>query len=89
LLHSALLALECFIPRANNSPGIPRTGQAPEDESGILSKLFFAWINPILLRGYRSLLLSYDLPPLSHDMGAKLSREAMLKSWSRRGEYQL
>ncbi len=87
LLHSVLLALECFVPRAN-SPGIPRRGQAPEDESGMLSKLFFAWINPILLRGYRSLLLSYDLPPLSHDMGAKLSREAMLESWSRRGEYQ-
>ncbi|KAK4233232.1 P-loop containing nucleoside triphosphate hydrolase protein [Achaetomium macrosporum] len=81
LLHALLLALECLVPR-DNPPGIPR--RAPEDESGILSKLFFGWINPVLLRGYRSLLLSYELPPLSRDLSAKRSRQAMLDSWSRR-----
>ncbi|KAL2127939.1 hypothetical protein VTI74DRAFT_9944 [Chaetomium olivicolor] len=83
LLHALLLALECFVSRAN-PPGTPRKRQAPEDESGILSKLFFAWINPLLLRGHRSLLLSYDLPPLTRDLSAKLSRQAMIESWNRR-----
>lgn len=83
LLHALLLALEFFVPRANPPE---RYGHCPEDGS-ILSKLFFAWINPILLRGYSSsssLLLSHDLPPLGRDLNAKLSREAMIASWNRR-----
>ncbi|AEO64833.1 uncharacterized protein THITE_2142635 [Thermothielavioides terrestris NRRL 8126] len=83
LLHAALLFLECFTPRAKPH-GVPWSGQSPEDNSGILDKLFFAWIIPILLRGYKSLLLSQDLPPLSAELSAKLAREAMLESWNRR-----
>ncbi len=87
LLHALLLALECFAP-SPHPPCVPRRGPAPEDESGVLSKLFFAWINPILLRGYGSLLLTHDLPSLSQELSAKFSREEMIRSWGRRGQSQ-
>jgi hypothetical protein len=64
---------------------MPRREQSPEEASGVLSRLFFAWINPILLRGYKSMLDTYDLPPLGLDMSAELSREAMLQAWNKRG----
>ncbi|KAL2159582.1 hypothetical protein VTH06DRAFT_2151 [Thermothelomyces fergusii] len=83
LLHTLLLVLECFPPRANQL-GTSRENQAPEDSGGVLSRLLFAWINPFLLRGYTSLLLSHDLPPLPRDMSAKQLRQAMVESWNRR-----
>lgn len=85
LLHTLLLVLECFLPRANQQ-GTPRKNQAPEDNAGTLNRLLFAWINPFLLQGYKSLLLSYDLPSLPLDMSAKLIRQAMVESWNRRGQ---
>ncbi len=85
--RAVLLTLNCFAPRPYPSP-TSRKGHALEDESGILGKLFFAWINPILLRGYGGLLLSHDLPFLSRDLSAKLSRAEMIRSWNRRGQSQ-
>jgi hypothetical protein len=84
VLHSVLLVLECLLPRTT-APGMPQRDQSPEEASGILSRFLFAWINPILLRGYKSMLVVHDLPHLSADMSAKLSREAMVRSWNKRG----
>lgn len=80
LLYAVLLALGCFMPRPN-TPGIPRS----EDESGIFGRLFFTWINPVLLRGYKSRLSSRDLPQLGAGLSAKLSRDSLLGAWNRRG----
>ncbi|KAK3301707.1 P-loop containing nucleoside triphosphate hydrolase protein [Chaetomium strumarium] len=83
LLHTLLLVLESFESPVNQA-WTPRKSQAPEDNSSILSRLFFAWINPVVLRGYRSLLLSDDSPPLPRDLDAKLSKQGMVESWNRR-----
>jgi len=85
LLHVSLLALECFLPHAKPHD-VSRMRQAPEDKSGVLGRLFFVRINPILLRGYKSLLLGGDLPPLSRELNAKSLRDAMVESWCRRGQ---
>ncbi|KAK0708156.1 putative ABC transporter [Lasiosphaeris hirsuta] len=58
--------------------------QSPEECSGILSKAFFFWINPILARGYRNILIQHDLPHLSRDMRPEAIREGILKAWSQR-----
>lgn len=58
-----------------------------ENESGVLDRLFFIWINPLLLRGYKGPLplLSHDIPKLDQDLSQKLSRESMVKAWNGRG----
>lgn len=83
-LHGLLLALESRPPRC----GSWRGGRlSPEDESGVLGRLFFAWINPVLVRGYRGLLRGDGLPSLGTGMGAKGAREGMVEAWEGRGEY--
>ncbi len=82
-VHLTLLILECQTKRPAYSPLNGR--QSPEELSGILSRIFFAWINPILLQGYRNILVSQDLPPLSRDMEPEVTRKAILQAWGQRG----
>ena len=59
--------------------------QAPEEVNGVISRIFFTWINPVLLKGYKQLLVQEDVPPLRSDMRPELTREEMLCAWERRG----
>ena len=59
---------------------------SPEESSGILSRIFFTWINPILLRGYRNILVDQDLPCLSEELKPELTRARILYTWSQRGK---
>ncbi|KAL2198120.1 hypothetical protein P885DRAFT_68308 [Corynascus similis CBS 632.67] len=62
-----------------------------ENESGVLDRLFFIWINPLLLRGYKGPLplLSHDIPKLDQDLSQKLSRESMVKAWNGRAKPEI
>lgn len=86
-VHSTLLLLECCVKRrkALDEFSMP---SSPEERHGILNRAFFVWINPILLRGYTSILVSQDLPNLSRFMKPELTREAIIKSWSQQGQSQ-
>ena len=57
----------------------------PDETNGVLSRVFFTWINPILLQGYRNILIDQNLPCLSEDMNPEVTREELLKTWSQRG----
>lgn len=83
-MHSALLVLECCIKRPTVT--ILSRKQHPEELNGILSRVLFTWINPILLRGYKNIFLSQDMPSLSQNMKPEFTRRAILKAWSRRGK---
>lgn len=87
LLRALLLILSCVLPDTIPQ-GMPQRKQAPEDRSGILGRLFLVWVTPIVLSGYRNMLLSDDLPSLSQELRVKSSREAMVELWRRRGQYQ-
>ncbi len=83
-LHALLLGLELL-------PTL-RSGQyggrlASEDESGVLGRLLFVWINPVLVRGWRGLLRGDELLRLGKGMGAKGAREGIIEAWEGRGEY--
>lgn len=78
-LYSALLLLETA------GKGCVRQGESPEESHGVLSRAFFTWINPILLRGYRTILVEDDMPPVRSDMRPDRTREAMLRAWNGRG----
>lgn len=80
----ALLVLEA-LPRTQISDH-PHKLASPEDASGILGRVVFAWINPILLHGYRSILVHDDLPPLSKDLNSGFWRKCMLRAWDMRAK---
>ncbi|KFY45085.1 hypothetical protein V495_03127 [Pseudogymnoascus sp. VKM F-4514 (FW-929)] len=82
LMHVALLTLESLGNRSAFSVfGKP---QSPEELNGVLNRAFFAWINPILLQGYKNILVDQDLPPLSRDLKPKATRQSMLQAWNQR-----
>jgi ATP-binding cassette subfamily C (CFTR/MRP) protein 1 len=58
---------------------------SPEEQSGILGRAFFFWVNPVLLLGYRNLLVGSDLPPLHGDIEPKVTRKNILRAWDQRG----
>jgi ATP-binding cassette subfamily C (CFTR/MRP) protein 1 len=83
LMQFVLLILEIWSKRSTLS--ISNNTLSPEELNGVLSRVFFTWINPILLRGYQIILVEQDLPPLSQDIKPKVTREAILQAWSERG----
>ena len=82
VVHLTLLLLEC---RGKRPISALNHAEPPEESNVILSRIFFSWINPILLRGYRNFLGEQDLPPLSRDMKPKVTRKAILQAWNQRG----
>ncbi|KAI0189383.1 putative ABC transporter [Xylaria flabelliformis] len=81
-VFSALLVGECYLKRSalhNISDCL-----LSEYTRGVLNRLLFLWINPILSRGYRNILLPQDVPPLSQDMNSDHTRMAILQAWSQR-----
>ncbi|OIW22995.1 putative ABC transporter [Coniochaeta ligniaria NRRL 30616] len=84
LLHSALLVLETA---GNHSmEGYAGSRKSPEELNGVLSRAFFTWINPMLLKGYRKILTQEDLPPLRSDVRPGRTRNAMLRAWDQRAK---
>ncbi|KAI0521679.1 putative ABC transporter [Xylaria bambusicola] len=81
-VNSVLLVWECFVKRSAFRDVGSRL--LPEDMRSVLSRMLFIWINPILSRGYRNMLLPQDVPPLSEDMKSEHTRTTMLQAWSRR-----
>ncbi|RFU26545.1 hypothetical protein B7463_g9807, partial [Scytalidium lignicola] len=59
---------------------------SPEERSGVLSKVFFFWVNPILHQGYKGILVGHDLPPLSDRLAPKISRKRILSAWGQRSK---
>ncbi|TVY57487.1 ABC transporter FUM19 [Lachnellula cervina] len=81
-MHTALLLFECCGKRSAFST--INKHQSPEELSGVLSRALFTWINPILLQGYRNILIDQDLPTLSQDMKPEVTKKAILNIWSLR-----
>jgi hypothetical protein len=77
------LALECGSNRLHSN----LTMSSPDEINNVLSRVFFTWINAILLQGYRRILVDYDLPPLARNMQPKRTREAMLRAWAQRRQF--
>ncbi|KAF5975510.1 major facilitator family transporter protein [Fusarium bulbicola] len=62
----------------------PYSTQAPEELAGLLSRVFFWWVNPILALGNRKILSGDDLPPIDHLLRSEKLRRDGLKSWDQR-----
>jgi ATP-binding cassette subfamily C (CFTR/MRP) protein 1 len=82
-LELALLAVESHTKEAVLLPRYQRL--TPEELAGILGRTFFWWINPILLKGYRSILTDVDLPRAGEELSSDALRRVVLRSWDQRG----
>ncbi|KAK0641279.1 ABC transporter type 1, transmembrane domain-containing protein [Cercophora newfieldiana] len=82
--HLVLLLLEYLGPCAPPTPEDAKL--SAEEQSTIVSRAFFGWVNPILAKGYKNILIHEDLPPLSRGMSPEAAREAMIQAWSQRAK---
>lgn len=57
-----------------------------EEEASIISRIFFGWINPILLEGYSNILLNSGLPPIDTRLRSEPVRAAALCAWNQRSK---
>ncbi|ORY66313.1 putative ABC transporter [Pseudomassariella vexata] len=58
--------------------------RSPGEYHGVLSRVFFAWINSLLLKGYRTILTNDDIPTLDRNLSPKTMRRVILQLWSQR-----
>jgi ATP-binding cassette subfamily C (CFTR/MRP) protein 1 len=82
-LELAILVTEC---QSKDSILLPQYQQlTPEERAGILGRTFFWWINPILMKGHRSILADADLPRTGEKLSSSKMRANILRSWNQRG----
>ncbi|KAH7255182.1 P-loop containing nucleoside triphosphate hydrolase protein [Fusarium redolens] len=62
----------------------PYNSLPPEQLAGILSRIFFWWINPILAQGNRTILSEDTLPLIDDQLSSKQLRHQGLKAWDQR-----
>ncbi len=58
----------------------------PEATRGICNRTFFWWLNPLLLKGFRSLLSMEDLYTTDPALSSKLLGEKMQTAWDQQGK---
>lgn len=56
----------------------------PEELTGVLGRLLFWWINPILKEGYHSFLTQDDLPTVDQKLSSRLLRKRLILAWNQR-----
>ncbi|KAH7327434.1 P-loop containing nucleoside triphosphate hydrolase protein [Rhexocercosporidium sp. MPI-PUGE-AT-0058] len=57
---------------------------SPEETSSILSRTFFTWINPVLVKGNATTLNHDDLPAVHGRLSSESLRRKMLLAWDQR-----
>ncbi|KAH7015725.1 P-loop containing nucleoside triphosphate hydrolase protein [Ilyonectria destructans] len=57
---------------------------SPEDTAGILSKVFFWWMNGILAQGNNTILHLGNIPDLDKSIGPSVLRSNILRYWDQR-----
>ena len=55
----------------------------PEDEASFLSKLFFLWIQPLMVKGYEKPLKLTDVFPVRKDLSSKTLTDTLAHHWER------
>ncbi|KAI1805949.1 P-loop containing nucleoside triphosphate hydrolase protein [Daldinia bambusicola] len=57
---------------------------SPEEKSGLLGRIFFWWINPVLVEGYHNVLLNSNLPAVDSELLSRPIRAAAIHAWEKR-----
>ncbi|OOQ83629.1 putative multidrug resistance protein [Penicillium brasilianum] len=64
----------------------PYKSLTPEELTGVLGRLLFWWINPILKEGYHSFLTLDDLPKVDPKLSSRLLRKRLILAWNQRSQ---
>ncbi|PSR92117.1 P-loop containing nucleoside triphosphate hydrolase protein [Coniella lustricola] len=59
---------------------------SPEETAGLVQRVLFWWINPIIIRGTGTILKQQDLPPTGQSFSSEHLRRIILRSWDQRGK---
>jgi len=62
----------------------PYSGYSPESTSGVYSRALFWWLNPLLSKGFRSILAPNDLYPVDVGMRTNEITHQLERVWARR-----
>lgn len=54
---------------------------SPEETSGIYSRSFFIWLNPLMITGFRRFLNDKNLYPIDREMSSVILRQKIEKAW--------
>lgn len=81
LLKLLLLVLEVTEKRSLFKPSFVNV--SPEATSGVLNRGLFIWINPLLLRGFRTLLSIKTLPLIDEALTASSNQPKLVQRWER------
>ncbi|PLB52013.1 P-loop containing nucleoside triphosphate hydrolase protein [Aspergillus steynii IBT 23096] len=57
-----------------------------EERTGVLGRVFFWWINPVLREGYRDVLVPESLPGVDRALSSKVLRERVIHAWAERSK---
>lgn len=57
-----------------------------EEAAGLISKVFFFWVLPVLKEGYRTTLSLHSLPEIHSSLQPEVLRKKMLSTWTARGK---
>ncbi|GAB1312725.1 hypothetical protein MFIFM68171_02935 [Madurella fahalii] len=74
------------VAESRGKAAIQRGQWSPEESAGLLARVFFWWINPILAKGNRNILTGECLPPLDQKLSSKLRRQRALQAWAQRAK---
>ena len=58
------------------------TSSAPESKSSAFSSMFFAWLDPLIWRGFRNNLVFQELPPMPKELYAKGCASEVMDRWN-------
>ena len=83
--YALLLAWVCF--GSHGTQPVAEQTRAPEGTSHLFSGVFLAWIDPVLVNGYKNTLADVDLPPLHGSIKPKLVRTTALQAWDQRSKF--
>ncbi|KAK1564091.1 P-loop containing nucleoside triphosphate hydrolase protein [Colletotrichum navitas] len=81
-LELLLLVIECQ--GKQDILRTPREQHSPEELAGILNRIFFWWINSILWKGYRNVLIGDNLPPIDSKLSSRALRQQAQQAWDLR-----
>lgn len=83
-LVEVCLKLVLFVLEAQDKRAIlrePWRHLSPETIAGTINRTFIWWINPLIIKGYRTLLSNDDLPPLEGELSSGPLRVAFQRAW--------
>ena len=82
-LFCLLLTLEAIPKRGLVDAAEGDKALSPEEEASFLQRLFLVWLDPLLLRGYRTTLRNATLGPVNNEFEAAQLYAAAIPHWER------